>query len=429
MARRHFWSFCIFWDRDFFERRPFLYQIAEQFQRIADGEIKSLSVSMPPRAGKSYITTLFCVWLIGRNPEGSVMRNSTTATLFNKFSYDARAFIRDPRFNLIFPNVKLSDDKQGIGGWNVSKAKQVSYFGNGVGGTIIGFGATLAAITDDLYRGHEDAMSDTINEKTHTWYSSSHLSRIETGCPQIDIGTRWSTNDVIGKNSEDGLYEVEIIVPALIDGKSFCEDVKTTEEYLALRDRTDEYIWESEYQQEPVELKGLVFPKSKMNFYDEAPKDGINVFYADPADVGLDKYSTPIARIVGSKIYVLDAIFNTYNVDENEPLILAMIENEKIDRGWIETNSFGAPHKRRIASQTSILIRGVNNKQNKMLRILKMSGYILQNFYFPKVHPSNEYTKFFNDLIRLLKTGKKNDDAADSLAGLCYMARRDFLKD
>lgn len=396
MARRNFWGFCIFWDRDFFERRPFLYQIAEQFQRIADGEIKSLSVSMPPRAGKSYITTLFCVWLIGRNPDGSVMRNSATARLYRKFSYDARGFIKNTKFNAIFPGIKLSEDKQSVEGWNTTQAKQVSYYGAGIGGDIMGFGSSLVAITDDLYRGHEDAMSDTINEKTHTFYTSAHLSRLEKGCPQIDIGTRWSTNDVIGKNIEDGLYDESIIVSALIDGKSFCEDVKTTEEYIALRDRTDEYIWESEYQQEPVELKGLVFPKSKMNFYDDVPADGINVFYADPADEGLDKYSTPIARIVGKKIFVRDAIFNTYNVDENEPLILAMIETEKIDRGWIETNSFGGPHKRSISKQTPVLIRGVNNTQNKMLRILKMSGYILQNFYFPKAHPSVEYTKFFN---------------------------------
>ena len=429
MARRNFWAFCLYWDRDFFERRPFLYQIAEQFQRIADGDIKSLSVSMPPRAGKSYITTLFSVWLIGRNPEGSVMRNSVTDRLYKKFSYDARSFIRNAKFNVIFPSVKLSDDKQNLEGWNTTKAIQVSYYGAGVTGAIMGFGASLVAITDDLYKGHEDAMSDVINEKTHTFYSSAHLSRLEKGCPQIDIGTRWSTNDVIGKNIENDLYDESIIVSALVDGKSFCEDVKTTEEYIELRNRTDEYIWESEYQQEPVELKGLVFPKSKMNFYDEVPAEGINIFYADPADEGLDKYSTPIGRIVGDKVYILDARFNTFNVTDNEPIILAMIETEKIDRGWIETNNFGASHLRTIRKQTSVPIRGVNNQQNKMLRILKESGYILKNFYFPKIHPSVEYTKFFNDLIRLLKTGKKNDDAADSLAGLCFMARRDFLKD
>ena len=54
-----FWTFCTYIDPEFFTARPFLKDIARAFQQISDGEIKSLSVSLPPRAGKSYITTLF----------------------------------------------------------------------------------------------------------------------------------------------------------------------------------------------------------------------------------------------------------------------------------------------------------------------------------------------------------------------------------
>ena len=57
VAKRNLWQFCLYYDRDFFESRPFLKDIAEAFQRIEEGTIKSLSVSLPPRAGKSYITS------------------------------------------------------------------------------------------------------------------------------------------------------------------------------------------------------------------------------------------------------------------------------------------------------------------------------------------------------------------------------------
>lgn len=433
MARRNFWAFCLLWDKDFFQRRPFLYQIAEAFQRIADGEIKSLAVSMPPRAGKSYITSLYCAWLIGRNPEGSVMRNSTTATLYNKFSYDVRAFIRDPRFRLVFPGVRLSDDKQGVGGWNATKAKQVTYFGNGVGGTIIGFGATLAAITDDLYRGHEDAMSETINDKTHRWYESAHLSRIEKGCPMIDIGTRWSLTDVIGQNTEDGHYEEIITVPALVDGKSFCEDVKTTEEYYTLKNRTDSFIWNSEYMQQPVQLEGVVFPKERIKYYDALPKLAENeipvlVYFGDPADEGEDYYSGPYGMIYKNLVYIIDATFNRYNLNENEVILLALLQERNFSRVWIESNAFGAYFVRNIRKQSETPVRGLKNTANKMLRILAESGFILQNFRFPKQSPSDEYDKFFLQICNLLKTGSKHDDAPDSLAGLSFMVRRDFIK-
>ena len=111
--------------------------------KIESGEINSLSVSLPPRGGKSYITSLFCAWALGRNPSESVMRNTCTATLFQKFSYDVRQIVKSEKFAMVFPHVELSSDKANLQGWNTNSSRQVGYFGAGVGGTIIGFGATM----------------------------------------------------------------------------------------------------------------------------------------------------------------------------------------------------------------------------------------------------------------------------------------------
>lgn len=42
------------------------------------------------------------------------------------------------------------------------------------------------------------------------------------------------------------------------------EEVHTTEYYRELRTETDESIWCAEYMQEPIEAKGLLFPKSEL---------------------------------------------------------------------------------------------------------------------------------------------------------------------
>ena len=86
LARRSFWDFCLYYDPDLFEARSFLKEVADAFQEITSGTIKSLSVSLPPRAGKSYITSLYCAWSLGNNPTESVMRNTCTATLYAKFA-------------------------------------------------------------------------------------------------------------------------------------------------------------------------------------------------------------------------------------------------------------------------------------------------------------------------------------------------------
>ena len=200
-AKNDFWSYCLYYDPKFFSRRLFLKHVADAFTRVydsyQDGVIRRLAVSMPPRAGKSYISSLFIAWMLGHFPEESVMRNCCSDTLYNKLSYDTRDIVRSSRFKEIFPDIQLRGDKQNVHGWSLEAARQVSYFGAGVGGTVIGFGASMLAMTDDLYKSLEDALSDTNNEKVWSWKQGTHDSRIEGNCCSIDIGTRWSATDVL----------------------------------------------------------------------------------------------------------------------------------------------------------------------------------------------------------------------------------------
>lgn len=104
----------------------------------------------------------------------------------------------------------------------------------------------MLAMTDDLYKSLEDALSDNNNEKTWSWKQGAHDSRIEGNCCSIDIGTRWSASDVLGhlEESREGKYYDEIIRIAALDenDKSFCEDVHTTEYYHELRAETEDSI-------------------------------------------------------------------------------------------------------------------------------------------------------------------------------------------
>ena len=60
----------------------------------------------------------------------------------------------------------------------------------------------------------------------------------------IDIGTRWSSSDVLGRMEEAGKYNEIIRIAALDENdETFCADVHTTEYYRELRSETDESIW------------------------------------------------------------------------------------------------------------------------------------------------------------------------------------------
>jgi predicted phage terminase large subunit-like protein len=429
-AKTNFVAFCYFYDYDFFKSRPFLKDIALAFQDIADGKILTLAVSLPPRAGKSYITTLFCAWILGRFPEDSVMRNTCTARLAEKLSYDAREVVKSEKFAEVFEDVRLSDDRAGVSGWNTNKSKNVGYFGQGVGGTIIGFGATKVAITDDLFRNMEDALSETIREKTHSWKEATHDSRKESGCAEIDIGTRWTRDDVIGKNNEGCHYDREIIVPALDDkGQSFCEAVMTTDEYLKKKNKTRAEIWDAEYMQQPVDIKGRLFTDLKtFTDLDAILKNSEGcVAYVDVADEGSDYLCAPFGHIVGDLIYITDVMYTKANTDVTTPTLAGLLNKYKVRYTRVETNGMGGifiKMLRNLVTDTSII--GIHNRQNKITRIIMSSDYVLRRFRFLETD-EGEYGQFKRALQAFQKEGvNKNDDAPDAITGLAVMVRGFF---
>lgn len=431
LSKRDFWEFCLFYDPEFFESRPFLEEVAHGMQEIADKQIGSLSVSLPPRAGKSYITSLFCAWMLGRYPMESVMRNTCTATLYTKFSYDVRDIVKSQKFQMVFPDVKLSGDKANLQGWNTNQSKQVGYFGAGVGGTIIGFGASKIAVTDDLYRGIEDALNENMNAKIIQWKHATHDSRMESGCARIDIGTRWTINDVIGSQFEKGEYEKSIVIPALDENdKSFCEAVMTTEEYLDKRKKTPKEIWLAEYQQKPVDIKGMLFGDIKRITPEDFEKikthknpDGSPAIdgcfaYVDVSDAGKDYTACAVGAIVGDDVYLVDYVWTKDNTDVSIPLVASVLEKWDVKYCRVESNAMGAMFARELQRNTQTRILQVANTKNKITRIIMQSAFILGNMIFVEYETPHAHG-FISNVVAFSKEGKNvNDDAPDCVAGL-----------
>ena len=445
-ARIDFWAFCLYMDKPFFSKRPFLYIVAMAFMRVYEafgqGIIRRLAVSLPPRAGKSYLSSLFIAWMLGHFPEESVMRNSCSDTLYNKLSYDTRDIIRSRKYTEVFPEVKLKRDKQNVNGWNLETARQVSYFGAGVGGTVIGFGASMLAMTDDLYKSLEEALSDTINEKVWSWKQGTHDSRKEGCCCEIDIGTRWSETDVLGRLEAQKKYDEIIRIPALDENdETFCEDVHTTEYYIELRGDLDESIWSAEYMQEPIEAKGLLFPKSELlrfklsDIKDKNP-DGV-VGASDVADQGNDDFCAPFGKIFGEKIFITDVLFTKDAVEVTEPRLAQLIIDTKCDQIRIESNNggriFGRNIRNLLAKQKSkCIIHTVATTKNKDTRILMKSGWIKKHCVFleeGKYERGSDYDRFMKALTAYKKEGgNKHDDAPDGMTILAEFIESIGLK-
>jgi len=440
-ARDNFYSFCAWMDPKFFTPgKPHLKQIAEAFQKVAEGTVKKLMISMPPRAGKSYATSLFCAWLVGRQPEGSIMRNSYAAELAEKFSYDIRQIVQTDKYLAIFPGVKLKQDKKAVNDWALTKAKQTTYFCAGVGGAITGKGCTLVAILDDPIKNIEEALSETVIEKVWNWYTSTHLSRLETGCPEIHIATRWSRKDPIGRLLEDyGDDWAVIVIPALTDsGETFCEEIKTTAELMDIKKVNEEFIWEAEYMQNPIEAKGLLYPIEHLNRFtmaDLATKkpDGI-IGFTDTADRGDDYLCSVTGKRYGDYTYITDVVFTQDGVEVTEPLVAQKIIDTKEDIEIIEANNGGTSYARNVRKlvkpKWKCSVVDQHETTNKETRILMNAGYIKEYFYFRSDYePGSDYDKFMRALTSYVKIGKnKHDDAPDGVTGLATRMKTMVIK-
>lgn len=444
LCRKSFWDFCLHMDEDFFTRRKdILKPQAEALQLISEGKILHLGICDPPRTGKSYIISLWCAWELGNKPTGCIMRNSCSDTLAEDFSYDIRGWIAGSiKYKQIFPNMELSKDKHRIDNWAVTLADKNSYFCAGVGGTIIGKGCNLAAIIDDSIKNVDEALSEPVLEKKWKWYAAIHKSRLESGCPEIFINTRWSRRDIFGRLDARGYFDKEnggkkIIIPALDEnGESFCSDVKTTKELIDIKNMTDDMIWQAEWQQNPIEAEGILLPIEQLKRFtlDEllanketrevkAP-DGIRG-RVDTAEEGTDYFCSVVAFIYGQKIYIVDVIFTQEGTEITEPKLAQQLIDWHVEVTTVESNFGGKSFARGvkkilIEKNCKCLVKTKVTTRNKETRILMAAAYVKEYFIFRSDYKAgSDYDKFMMNLTSYMKAGTSvHDDAPDTITGL-----------
>lgn len=454
-AKRHVYDFCCWMDPVFFTpAKWYLMIICRYLEKLAYGEIHKLIISLPPRAGKSYTVSLFHAWIIGKWPEESCMRNSYAADLAETFSYNIRNLIQRDKYLAVFPEIKLKKDRKAVSDWAITKAKSTTYFCAGVGGPITGKGCSKIGTLDDPIKNIEEALSETVLESVWNWYTSTHKARFEKGCAELHVATRWSKKDPIGRILENrqgipvepyverypddtGSDWYSIAIPAIIDGKTFCDEIKTTQEYLELKTLNEDFIWETEFMQNPIESKGVLFPVDELKRFsmvDLASKipDGI-VGYTDPADQGDNYTACVIGKRFGPFTYITDVLFSQEGVEIMEPLVAQLIINTCADAMVVESNaggkSFATNVYKLVKDKSYCTVNFEPNTQHKETRILMTAGYVKEYFYFRNDYAmGSDYDKFMRQLTNYVKAGRnKFDDAPDALTGLAnYMKAHHF---
>lgn len=438
------------WDRKpekrfYLPRRHYLKKYVDAYQEILDGKLDFLSISMPKRAGKSQLGINFVNMLSGKFPDRATLMEGTGDDLVMSFYKGCLEYLQTPNeylFYDVFPSSKLiqtNADSKTINLLNKSRFPTIMC--RSIDARQVGLSeATNLLYLDDCVEGREEAKNRNRLDAKWEVISGDILGRAIEGTPVVICGTRYSLYDPIGRLQEEMRKQrkrMKIIeTPALdliTDESNFeytrdGKKVFTTQYFRDQREMLSAEQFESEFQQQPFEAKGLLFPENELNRYFELPVDrepDAIISVCDTAEGGGDSVMMPIGYIYGEDTFIEDCVFDNSTPEVTKPQCAKKLVEHKVSVATFESNNAGTYFARDVEELVKkmggrVSIRTRRTISNKQTRIEMASDGILKHFYFKDkslYKPSDQYGQMMRELVTYTRTGKvKHDDSPDGLS-------------
>lgn len=433
-------------DKRFYApRKHYLRPMVQGFQDVLDGKLRLLTISMPKRAGKSQTGINFVNMLSGKFPDRSTLMEGTGDDLVKSFYNGCLEYLTVPNeylFYDVFPDARLVQTNADTKTANLkSKSRFPTIMCRSIDARQVGLSeATNVLYLDDCVEGREEAKNRQRLDDKWEVISGDIMGRAIEGTPMVFTGTRYSLYDPIGRVQEYAQREgwawraIEIPALDLVTDESNYEyeregkKVFTTAYFREQRELLSAEQFESEFQQQPFEAKGLLFNKDELNYFFELPKDrdpDTIIAVGDTAESGSDSTSMPVAKIYGSDVYIVDVVFDDSPAEVTKPECAKCLIENKVASAVFESNNAGQYYARDVDQIIrergySVGIRTKRTISNKQTRIEFASDNIKKNFYFK--HPStykrgSQYWNFMKEVTTYTRSGKvPHDDAPDSLS-------------
>ena len=408
-------------------------RIADALERVEAGECKRLMIFVPPRHGKSMLTSEhFPAWFLGRNPEKSIVCATYAQDLADDFGRKVRNQVVDTLFKEVFPGCQISEDSASAS--RINTVQHGAYYAVGVGGALTGRGAHVLLI-DDPHKDRADAESLTMRKRVKEWYQSTAYTRLMDGGAVIVMMTRWHEDDLAGwllKEHGDEGWEV-LKIPA--DPAPWPERYPEGE-LNRIRRMIGPREWSALYMQEPIPGGGGEFRRDWVKFYkDKTLGDGMNKYIlADPAGERRENKDNDYTSIwviglnADGNYYVLDAIRDRLNLTERGRAVMRLHRKWKPMEVRYERYSMQAdiPYLLELQERENYRfhvteVAGKLKKQDRIRRLIPL--FEQGKFYFPDTLyytdsegvPRDMVQAFIEEEMVAFPAGA-HDDMLDSLA-------------
>ena len=356
--------------------------IQDALDGVTNGTIKRLMLFLPPRHGKSEMTTVrYPVWRLEQEPHLRVIIGAYNQMLANSFNRKARKIAAE-RF-------ALSGERAAVEDWQTPAGGGIRAAGVGAG--VTGRGADLVII-DDPVKNREEAESHTYRDRVWDWYTDDLYTRLEPGASMILIMTRWHEDDLAGRIlGSERAHDWQIVnLPALAEtsdplgrapGAALCPERYDETALSNIKEVLGSRSFAALYQQRPQPAEGALFRREWFDIVDRAPEGLLWGRYWDLAASTKTSADYTASGAVAldpndGSIYIRDMIRGRWEWPDARKIVIQTMLSEPNAIHGIEEAMHGlaaVQDLRRVREINHIALRGVTVDKDKLTRALPWS--------------------------------------------------------
>ncbi len=277
--------------------------LGKYLNRFIRREIRRLIIMMPPRHGKSEMSSRRLPALLhGMYPNDEVLGMSYNSELASDMTIDVQRIMDRQSYKEIFPNSRItpegsiskyarSSNEHELMPYKDQNGEfvfpQGSYRSGGVGGAFTGRGGHWVLI-DDYVKNRKEADSKAFRDELYKFYASTLYTRLEGEGSVLITATPWHADDLIHrllllqKSNPDADQWTVLRLPAIKESNDNPEDPREIGEALwpqkfgmkqlmTIRANSSR-DWASLYQQRPTAEGGNIIQSHWIKYYKVIPQ-------------------------------------------------------------------------------------------------------------------------------------------------------------
>ena len=372
-----------------------LAAMSEALRRVYSGQTKRLLINVPPRSGKSIVTTIaFTAWLLGHDPRRRIICVSYSEALAKSHAAAFRTIVTSPWYRALFPAFRIQPG--GDRETETVTTERGYRFAVSLAGPVLGRGADLIIGDDPM--SPAAALSQAVRTRELNLWMTAHRTRLNNKAEGaiILVMQRLHEQDLVGHVDASEHWE-RLVVPAIAPERASyavgprAQDIYVRQqgevlhparEPIAVLDATRRAIgsltFSAQYQQDPVPPGGNVIQRSWLRFYEAPPTTFDRIIASwDTASTLSETSDWSVGMVwgaVGQDFYLLDVQRGRWETPELRRRIVSMTEDWAADATLIERTELGRAIAQELHASGTMrpLLESVH--LDKLARLLAVSA-------------------------------------------------------